>query len=699
MLLPLLLAFAAAPPTIVSTLTEPTPLSSWKTLDGDDEAFAAPEFDDSAWLNVDAVGRLAEPLLGGVVWYRTTIELSPRALGEREAGATLGLALPRTVGPLAVYVDGVGVVDIGRADRDQGFTLPFSLTLPGSSSSTFTVAIRSQTPPMMKNLPDTARAAAPVLASSSVADLAAQKHRAELRDGVVRMNAAGLFFLLIGLYHLLLWFRRRTLLADLFGGLGGVAVSLQPFANAAGLSGKLGASAFLAGGMAPGIFGACWFVMFALLMRPGQRLPRSCIALASWSLFTSLLFSACALLHVAVPLWPLLFMANLVPNIVGGVFIVGALIVPPLLRGDPVARLLFLGYVTGFVGAILQNIPIDGVVGSVHIFGLQPVLVGFMGFAVGQALALARSYAITLNDLDRKNRDLADVNLSMARFLPDAFLSLLSRGSVKDVVRGDNTELEISVLFSDIRGFTGLSEKLGTRKVFELINKYLEYVEPTIHGNHGFISQYYGDGVMALFANSVDDAVASAAAMHHAVARFNETRVAAHEEALVIGVGLNTGRLMLGTIGGKDRLACNVIGDPVNLAARIEGMTKMYGARVLISQTTASKLTLGRFSLRKLDRVIAKGKTEPMSLFEVLDADPAPLKAAKEKELGRFATAVEDLQAGRFEAAANGFAAVVAAVALGGHDDHAAQALAVRAAALAQESPASWDGATRLVEK
>ena len=119
----------------------------------------------------------------------------------------------------------------------------------------------------------------------------------------------------------------------------------------------------------------------------------------------------------------------------------------------------------------------------------------------------------------------------------------------------------------------------------------------------------------------------------------------------------------------------------------------MHGARVLLSEATATETTMGRF--RQLDRVIAKGKTEPMSLYEVLDADPPALKTAKEKQLATFAQATAFLHAGQFQKAAEGFAVVVVAV----PEDHAAAALALGCAGLAKDPPANWDGATRLVEK
>jgi hypothetical protein len=197
---------------------------------------------------------------------------------------------------------------------------------------------------------------------------------------------------------------------------------------------------------------------------------------------------------------------------------------------------------------------------------------------------------------------------------------------------------------------------------------------------------------MALFHSSVDDAVRCTVEMHRAVERFN----AASDEQLTIGVGLNTGKLMLGTIGGKDRLACNVIGDPVNLAARIEGMTKLYGARVLISDVTAAKLTSSGPRVRRLDRVVAKGKTLPMTLFEVIDADPPALRDAKVASREKFERGLDDLAAARFDEAQRAFSEIAQQCPL----DTAAAALALRAQTLATEGvPAGWDGAVRLVDK
>jgi class 3 adenylate cyclase len=684
---------ATAAPTPVDALGDATPLASWRTIEGDNTSFAQPGFDDAAWTPTDVVGKLPTSVPGGVTWWRTSVQFGARALDDVAHGLTASMTLPRMVGPFTVYVDGVVVADVGGADIDTGFTLPSAIALPVHSAAV-TIALRSTTPPMVMFFPDVDRPVTPVLGSAAVTAGIAAAARNALHEEVLRYSAATVLFVLAALYHLLLWWRRRSLTGYLWYGLATLSVAMLPLGTALGFAGHANAPLFCAlSMMGPSAFGSCWFIAFVRLLRPGQKTPWHVATLAIWSTAGSVLTVGLCWAHIGVhDVLPAMINLVLLPNIVVGFVLVGQVVVPPMWRGDRLARLLFIGYIAGFGAAIVQNLGVQGVMTPVHPLGMQPLIVGFGSFGICMALALNGSYAQTLNDLDRKNHELQAINLSMSRFLPDAFLALLSRGSIRDVVRGDNTELEITVLFSDIRGFTTISEKIGTRGVFELINRYLEYVEPTIHDNHGFISQYYGDGVMALFATNVDDAVRCTVQMHRAVERFNEGR----DEPLTIGVGLNTGTLMLGTIGGLNRLACNVIGDPVNLAARIEGMTKMYGARVLISDVTAAKLTSSGPRVRRLDRVVAKGKTLPMTLFEVIDADPPGLRDAKLASREKFEHALDDLAAARFDDAQRAFSEIAQLC----PQDTAAAALALRAQTLATEGvPPGWDGAVRLVDK
>jgi class 3 adenylate cyclase len=195
----------------------------------------------------------------------------------------------------------------------------------------------------------------------------------------------------------------------------------------------------------------------------------------------------------------------------------------------------------------------------------------------------------------------------------------------------------MSILFADIREFTSLSEKMSPQENFDFINAYLSQMAPIIAQYHGFIDKYIGDAIMALFPVNADDAVKAAIAMLKQLAAYNQERQESGLEAIAIGIGLNTGLLMLGTVGGENRMDGTVISDAVNLASRIEGMTKMYGATLLISEETYHHLSdISQYAIRTIDRVKVKGKSEPVTIYEVFDADEPLIFELKMKTLNPF---------------------------------------------------------------
>ncbi|MBO9998878.1 MAG: CHASE2 domain-containing protein [Cyanobacteria bacterium SID2] len=232
--------------------------------------------------------------------------------------------------------------------------------------------------------------------------------------------------------------------------------------------------------------------------------------------------------------------------------------------------------------------------------------------------------------LDRALAAELDLTDAAGRFVPHEFLSFLGYESLVDVELGKAVEKEMSVLFSDIRDFTTLSEQMSLEDNFRFINAYLSRMEPAIAENNGFIDKYIGDAIMALFGGSADDAVKAGIAMLEQLAAYNATRTRPDRPSLQIGVGINTGSLMLGTIGGKHHMDSTVISDAVNLAARIEDLTKVYGVPLLISHSTFLQLDdTNHYAIRLIDRVQVKGKSEKVSVFEVFDADPSDLKTGK----------------------------------------------------------------------
>jgi class 3 adenylate cyclase/CheY-like chemotaxis protein len=207
------------------------------------------------------------------------------------------------------------------------------------------------------------------------------------------------------------------------------------------------------------------------------------------------------------------------------------------------------------------------------------------------------------------------------RFVPREFLSFLQKQSIVDVKLGDLVQQEMTILFADIRSFTTLSEKMTPEENFKFLNSYLGLMEPVIMAHRGFIDKYLGDGIMALFPGCADDAVRSAITMLHKLAEYNRNRHKAGYQSIQIGIGLHIGDLILGTIGGENRMDGTVISDAVNLAARIEGMTKMYGASLLISEQTYSRLQdASQYAIRVVDCVKAKGKSEAVTVYDLVFA-------------------------------------------------------------------------------
>jgi adenylate cyclase len=216
------------------------------------------------------------------------------------------------------------------------------------------------------------------------------------------------------------------------------------------------------------------------------------------------------------------------------------------------------------------------------------------------------------------------------RFVPHQFLNLLGYESIIDVNLGDQVQEEMSVLFADIRDFTTLSETMTPQENFNFINAYLSRMEPAITSNNGFIDKYIGDAIMALFSDFADDAVKAGIAMLNILTNYNEDRQRVGYVPIQIGIGINSGSLMLGTVGGKSRMDSTVISDAVNLASRIEGLTKDYSVPLLISQQTLDRLrNPADYAIRMVDKVQVKGKSQYVVVYEVFDADPPEIRSAK----------------------------------------------------------------------
>jgi len=183
-------------------------------------------------------------------------------------------------------------------------------------------------------------------------------------------------------------------------------------------------------------------------------------------------------------------------------------------------------------------------------------------------------------------------------------------------------EREVTVLFSDVRNFTSLCELHSPHEILDLLNRYLTRMSASVERYDGIVDKYIGDAIMALFGapvsqeNSPQNALACAMEMLSGLKDLNGTLMEEGQDPLAIGIGINTGKMVAGNMGSVKRLNYTVIGDGVNLASRLEGLTKRYGVEIIVSQSTRDQCEGVNF--RELDLVRVKGKDDPVAIYEPL---------------------------------------------------------------------------------
>ncbi len=274
---------------------------------------------------------------------------------------------------------------------------------------------------------------------------------------------------------------------------------------------------------------------------------------------------------------------------------------------------------------------------------------------------LANAFNTMVGEIDNYATNLQELNVAFERFVPQEFLRHMGKSNIVNVQLGDQSEQEMTVMFSDIRSFTTLSEKMNPKENFDFLNRYLSYVSPLIRSYNGFIDKFIGDAIMALFANEPSDAVQNAIDMIQHLGEFNRNEQETGGSAIKIGVGLHTGRLMLGTIGEERRMESTVIADAVNLASRLEGLTKRFGVDILISEEVAQKAseTDNDFLFRSLGKVRIKGKTSFLNVIEVFNGDSPEQIELKNKTMDTFQEGVEKFKMANLSEAVNSFSEVL----------------------------------------
>ncbi len=240
-----------------------------------------------------------------------------------------------------------------------------------------------------------------------------------------------------------------------------------------------------------------------------------------------------------------------------------------------------------------------------------PVATGLILVLVLFALNMSYGYFVEA----RAKRQFAEL---FGRYVPPELVEEMSRDPERYSMDGRNADL--TILFSDIRGFTSISEAMEPKQLTQLMNEYLTAMTAVIHYRRGTLDKYIGDAIMAFWgapvANSdhATHAVLAGLEMQAALAELNRSLVARGWPELRIGVGINTGTVTVGDMGSTVRKAYTVMGDPVNLASRLEGITKYYGAGVVVGEAT--RRAAKGIAFREIDRIRVKGKDEPVAIFE-----------------------------------------------------------------------------------
>jgi len=279
-------------------------------------------------------------------------------------------------------------------------------------------------------------------------------------------------------------------------------------------------------------------------------------------------------------------------------------------------------------------------------------------------LALQSSSAIESSLLYEKNiREANEREEAMRRifdatekFVPHEFLKSLGHEVITEVKLGDQVEKIVTVLFTDIRNYTSLSEQMTPEETFAFICLFNERMGPIIRENNGFINQYLGDSIMAIFPVNASDALRAAVAMQREVGELNKVLIQNQKSSIQIGIGMHTGPLIMGITGDFDRMDACTIADTVNTASRVESLTKHYKANILLSQASLNQIeNRSDFHLRNLGLVQLKGKHHSINVHECFSCEDEQRLESKLNTLSIFNEGVDNYSNKSFEKANEAF--------------------------------------------
>lgn len=240
------------------------------------------------------------------------------------------------------------------------------------------------------------------------------------------------------------------------------------------------------------------------------------------------------------------------------------------------------------------------------------------------AIESAMLYEKNIREAREREEAMMKIHEVTKKFVPHEFIRSLGRKELAEVRLGDQAERIVTVLFTDIREFTTLSEKMTPEENFQFVSSFNARLGPIIRSHNGFINQYLGDSIMAIFPEEPEDALVASIKMQKAVQELNQEREKENLPPISAGIGMHTGSLIMGITGDEQRMDAATISDTVNTASRIESLTKHYKSTLLLSQETLQRIkNPERFHFRNLGHVRLKGKHKLLNIIECFDGiDP-----------------------------------------------------------------------------
>ncbi|MBE7440101.1 MAG: adenylate/guanylate cyclase domain-containing protein [Spirochaetales bacterium] len=429
--------------------------------------------------------------------------------------------------------------------------------------------------------------------------------RAMMLDGFL---AGGL--ILIGLYHFGLYYSRREMLSTIYFGIFALSVAVYSLCTGQHLIRVLlpmtGNVSQLRIEYLSIALGIVTFFAYHKGVFPRQN----------WKVALYAIFGFEIIYMLLVILTPSLFFTQLV-GLQQGMLIVSVgygliSVIVAVFQREPGARMVLAGFlVFGFtlIHDILNNRNI--------ILSTPLSAYGFLAFLLAQAYLIVRIFSHAFDAISELTEQAIATSRAYGRFVPREFLKHLNKKDIKEIKLGDQIQEEMTVLFADIVNFTAMSEKMTPSQNFNFLNSYLGRMVPLIEKHGGFIDKFVGDGIMALFPRSGEDAVRAALAMFVELQRYNVRRRLQGFDSVAIGVGIHKGPLMLGTIGSESRMDSTVISDTVNIAARLEKLTRPWKTAILTTEAVVQDLSGDDFLIRLAGELAVRGKLQEVLIYEI----------------------------------------------------------------------------------